>query len=452
MSSSILLSIIFLLYISHQTICCLAKHNVTSECIPSERKALLRFKASLSDPSNRLSSWMTNDYCSWAGVECDDATGHVIGLHLRNRGTIIDNMFGFVQYEETVLRGNMIDSSLLELKYLSDLDLSFNDFNGSSIPASLGSMKQLRYLNLSNNLFYGHLPEELGELKQLKELEFSSNQLSGEIPISLGQLSNLERIDIYNNAFEGTLTEDWLQTQKALTRLHLSNCSITGMLPKGLSSLMNLTYLSLSNNHIEGPMPEIASNLRRLYLSDLSSNHLVGDIPPEVTSLASLIGLNLSHNHLRGKIPRKIGDMQSLISLDLSENNLSGSIPGSLSKLTLLSHLNLSNNDLSGQIPTGPQLQTLNNPSIYEGNPGLCGDPLLKKCHTNSETPPNVENVAEDDDDDGDRADKIYLWAFIISGVATGFWGYFGVLVFKRSWRLALFRHMDSVIGRMLGR
>ncbi|GFQ08889.1 phytosulfokine receptor 1 [Phtheirospermum japonicum] len=198
---------------------------------------------------------------------------------------------------------------------------------------------------------------------------------------------------------------------------------------------------------MKGVMMEYTKTSGYLVNLDLSSNHLVGDIPPELTNLTGLIGLNLSNNHLGGEIPRKIGDMQSLESLDLSGNNLSGKIPESLSKLTSLSHLKLSNNDLSGQIPTGPQLQTLNNPSIYEGNPELCGDPLLKKCHTNNETPPNVEN-----DDDGDITDKIYLDAFIISGVATGFWGYFGVLVFKRSWRLALFRHMDSVIGRMLGR
>ncbi|GFQ06323.1 phytosulfokine receptor 1, partial [Phtheirospermum japonicum] len=127
---------------------------------------------------------------------------------------------------------------------------------------------------------------------------------------------------------------------------------------------------------------------------DLSSNYLVGDIPPELTNLAALVSLNLSHNHLGGIIPRKIGDIKSLESLDLSGNNLSGTIPESLSKLNYLSFLSLSNNDLSGQIPTGPQLQTLNNTLIYEGNPGLCGDPLLKKCRINSETPPNVENDA----------------------------------------------------------
>ncbi|KAL3652862.1 hypothetical protein CASFOL_002543 [Castilleja foliolosa] len=138
--------------------------------------------------------------------------------------------------------------------------------------------------------------------------------------------------------------------------------------------------------------------------------------------------------------------MSSLESLDLSSNSLHGTIPQSLSKLTSLSHLNLSNNNLSGRIPTGPQLQTLDNPTIYEGNPGLCGDPLPKKCHITNNELPESRKVKNDD------INKIYLYACIVTGITTGFWGYFGVLVFQRSWRLALFKNIDALIGKMLGR
>ncbi|KAL3635738.1 hypothetical protein CASFOL_020285 [Castilleja foliolosa] len=199
---------------------------------------------------------------------------------------------------------------------------------------------------------------------------------------------------------------------------------------------------------VKGVMMEYTKTSAYTINLDLSSNNLVGEIPPNLTNLTGLHGLNLSHNHLRGGIPRKIGDMESLESLDLSSNYLSGTIPESLSKLTFLSNMNLSHNNLSGRIPTGPQLQTLNESSNYEGNSGLCGGPLLKKCQTNNETPPKVEH---DDDDNEEISYKIYLIASIISGLATGFWGTFGVLVFKRSWRLTLFRYMDVLIGKMLG-
>ncbi|KAL7261329.1 hypothetical protein ACSBR1_006889 [Camellia fascicularis] len=51
-----------------------------------------------------------------------------------------------------------------------------------------------------------------------------------------------------------------------------------------------------------------------------------------------------------------------------------------MSSLTSLSHLNLSYNNLSGSIPSTNQFQTFNDPSIYEGNPKLCGLPLSTKC------------------------------------------------------------------------
>ncbi|CAA0820495.1 disease resistance family protein / LRR family protein [Striga hermonthica] len=886
-------------------------NNFTSiDCIPRERKALLKLKASLLDGSNRLYSWNNTRYkcCAWQGVKCDKATGHVIGLDLRNR--VLDDYGSTSPSSDSMLQSETLDFSLLEMKHLKYLDLSWNYLMGSSIPSFLGSLNQLQYLNLSNagfggviphqlgnlsslraldlgvmwdslrvdnlmwaanlsllesldmshvnlnttkdhlatvlntlhslemlslsnsgldntylthtsclnstlptniqhldlsrnlfeggipcflrnmtsllfldlsynrytsldphfllstnlqylnlqvnslnyttdwisdllwdkchlkslklgynhfhgdisilfkilsrccshnlenlelwyNDFYGQLPEELGEMKQLKDLVLSSNKLSGPIPTILGQLSDLERISIHDNAFEATLTEthfeklfklkdfmvdsykfklrvgddwtppfqleylymqsidiggqfpQWLQTQKSLHYMYISNCSIRGTLPRWLNSITNLTNLVLSNNHIDGSIPNLPFRIRVLDLSnngitgsipdslcqkrdlfylflsknllsghlpecwanfpvlmvvelssnklsgpipnsicgaswlawlqlsnnsfigqlppnlknctqligldigdnklsgkvpewignnllnlailrlrnnkfygdipssfcqmsklqimdlannrltgnisrcfgnfsgmvhdkttlgienfyginsfsevlkgvvleysqntrllinfDLSSNQLVGEIPLELTNLTGLMGLNLSHNHLRGKIPLKIGDMVSLESLDLSNNYLFGTIPESLSKLTFLSHLNLSNNNLSGRIPTGPQLQTLNGSSDYEGNPGLCGAPLAQQCKDVNRTPPKGKNGGEHGDD-GNVVDKLYLYEFVVGGFATGLWGYFGVLIFKKSWRQTLFGWMDALLEKMMGR
>ena len=89
---------------------------------------------------------------------------------------------------------------------------------------------------------------------------------------------------------------------------------------------------------------------------------------------------NLSMNHLTGSIPKNIGKMQWLETLDLSNNRIFGPIPGSMSSLNFLTHLNLSFNKLTGKIPSGSQLQTLNDATIYKGNPLLCGSPLPIKC------------------------------------------------------------------------
>ncbi|XP_020080973.1 receptor-like protein 12 [Ananas comosus] len=73
-------------YLLVLTLCVLGYHQAipTSACFETERKALLAFKAGVIDAGNRLSSWAGRDCCSWNGVACDDNTGHVVKLNLRN--------------------------------------------------------------------------------------------------------------------------------------------------------------------------------------------------------------------------------------------------------------------------------------------------------------------------------------------------------------------------------
>ncbi|MFQ6657212.1 hypothetical protein Gotur_026991 [Gossypium turneri] len=109
-------------------------------CIQSKREALLKFKNHIIDPSNRLSSWVEGgDCCKWIGVVCHNSTGHVHQLHLAAP---------LSPYELSKLRGK-INPSLLDLKHLSSLDLSYNDFSSIHIPIFLGMLGSLTHLNLS---------------------------------------------------------------------------------------------------------------------------------------------------------------------------------------------------------------------------------------------------------------------------------------------------------------
>ncbi|XP_021603284.1 receptor-like protein 9DC3 [Manihot esculenta] len=118
-----------------------------------------------------------------------------------------------------------------------------------------------------------------------------------------------------------------------------------------------------SNNRFEGKIPEIIGNLKGLNLLNLSNNLLKGHIPPSLACLSSLEGL------------------------DLSKNKLSGKIPPELAQLTFLAFFNVSYNELEGPIPQGKQFDTFQS-NQYEGNLGLCGAPLTKKCEDFGDSPP----------------------------------------------------------------
>ncbi|GKU93331.1 hypothetical protein SLEP1_g6933 [Rubroshorea leprosula] len=238
--------------------------------------------------------------------------------------------------------------------------------------------------------------------------------------------------------------------------LDLADNNLTGRIPScfGKFPIMvdatQLTY-DLSDGYwdqaplmevVKGRFLEYERQTLRLEISiDLSSNNLIGSIPEELIFLKDLHNLNLSWNHLSGNIPEKIGQMENLESLDFSKNGLSGMIPNSMSSLTKLSHLNLSYNNLSGPIPTGYQLQTLEDPTMYAGNPQLCGAPLLNKC-SNDTLPPTTANFKGNDEG---AIKRMWFYIVVLLGFATGFWGVVGTLIFVKNWRYAYFQWVDNV-------
>jgi len=86
-------------------------------CLGSERNALFRFKNSLTDPENQLSSWQGHECCGWRGLTCDNLTGSVISINLDNP---YPTFFGSGDSEGHEL-SRIIDPSLLQLKNLKHL-------------------------------------------------------------------------------------------------------------------------------------------------------------------------------------------------------------------------------------------------------------------------------------------------------------------------------------------
>ncbi|EOY00883.1 Serine-threonine protein kinase, plant-type, putative [Theobroma cacao] len=114
--------------------------------------------------------------------------------------------------------------------------------------------------------------------------------------------------------------------------------------------------------------------------------------------------------------------------------------------MTLLNYLNLSYNNLSGQIPSSNQLQTMADPSIYQGNPRLCGPPLSANCSISGDGD-GFPKDEDDEDDDGSKNLGMYISAVL--GFVIGFWAVFGTLVIKKSVRRAYFRYLENMKDKL---
>ncbi|KAK8647592.1 hypothetical protein V6N13_121323 [Hibiscus sabdariffa] len=272
----------------------LSFHGVVT-CLNNEGYALLSFKQSIyEDPQGFLSNWISSDGnpCSWNGITCKEQ--RVVSIAIPNK-----KLYGF-------------------------------------LPSALGSLFDLRHVNLRNNKLFGALPVELLRVQGLQSLVLSGNSLSGSLPNEIGMLKYLQTLDLSENFFNGSLPSSIVQC-KRLRILDIGRNNFTGSLPNGFGTgLVSLEKL------------------------DLSFNKFNGSIPWEFENLSILQGtVDLSHNLFTGSIPASLGKLPEKVYIDLTYNNLSGPIP--------------QNGALMNRGPTA-----------FVGNPGLCGPPLKNPCSSDT--------------------------------------------------------------------
>ena len=131
-------------------------------CIESERQALLQFR------SNRLSSWIGENCCSWEGIGYHQTTDRLVKLDLHNASPLRSNDI-FIYCKNCL--GGQLSPFLVNLTNLRHLNWSWNNFSGIQVPTFLGLLKNLRYLNLANAVFDGEILGHPGNLSCLQHLE-----------------------------------------------------------------------------------------------------------------------------------------------------------------------------------------------------------------------------------------------------------------------------------------
>lgn len=276
-------------------ISCHCNNIVFVSSLNDEGIALLSFKKSIeTDPQGSLNNWNSSDEtpCSWNGITCKQQ--RVVSISIPNK-----KLSGFLS-------------------------------------PSLGSLSELRHLNLRSNGFYGGLPSELFKVRGLQSLVLYGNSLSGPLPFEFGNLEYIQSLDFSHNFFNGSLPFSFIQC-KRLRNLDLSHNNFSGFLPVG-----------------------IGKNLVLLEKLVLSYNAFVGLVPDDLDSLSNLQGtVDLSHNMFNGSIPPSLGNLPEKVYIDLTYNNLTGPIP--------------QNGALVNRGPTA-----------FIGNPGLCGPPLKNLCSSNN--------------------------------------------------------------------
>eukprot|EP01052_Picozoa_sp_SAG31_P021774 SAG31_NODE_1700_length_7499_cov_2.107973_6_plen_846_part_01 len=236
------------------------------------------------------------------------------------------------------LSGNQIvsvDGEAFEnLTMLTTLDLSSNQI--TAVPEAFENLTMLTSLLLSRNQIPA-VPTALGRLRQLQSLDLSANRLSAFPDAAKGSFAQLTTLLLSGNLLRSL--PDSIDSMTQLQDLEVDNNRIQ-TLPRSLSKCKNLVYLYVSQNELTGALPALG-DLDKLQQLQLSNNwnlgHLPEQLPPSLTLLyANGCGLK------NGSLPESLGNLSHLTTLWVRDNELQ-ELPPAVRRLEKLQSLDAEN-------------------------------------------------------------------------------------------------------------
>ncbi|TCI91327.1 leucine-rich repeat domain-containing protein [Tenacibaculum sp. M341] len=244
-------------------------------------------------------------------------------------------IFQFINLQTLNISNNKFKDKSKLFKDLSKLPnlkvISLNNCYLRKLPDEIKLLKNIEVLELATNGF-SEINESIGELKRLKLLGVSNNSRLKNLPMSISQLKCLQRLDVSGTGLESL--RDELAYCSELVSVSANACKIK-KLPKQIGYLTKLKHFNLGANKIQ-KLPESFVKLSSLEALNLGGNDLT-ELPKNIQELKSVTWVSLDFNRFK-VFPEEIFTLKNVTTIWV-HNNAFANIPEEVATLPKLTHL-----------------------------------------------------------------------------------------------------------------